>query len=137
MIFAFVKTVHLLALTFGAVASLGNVYILIAKGPHDLPAPGFINSLRKWYRLTALAAILVLWATGLMMIVLGSGWPGGTAFHLKLTFSAALLAIIAFVNLMAAGWAKRGGPPSWLPSLHVTAALLLLGTVTLAVFAFG
>jgi uncharacterized membrane protein len=137
MIFAIVKTVHLLALTFGAVASLGNVYILLARGPHDLPAPGFINSLRKWYRLTALAAILVLWASGLMMIVLGSGWAGGTAFHLKLAFAVALLAIIAFVNLMAASWTKRGGPPSWLPGLHVAGALLLLGTVTLAGFAFG
>jgi uncharacterized membrane protein len=137
MIFTIVKTVHLLALTFGAVASLGNVYIMLAKGPHDLPAPGFINSLRKWYRLTALAAILVLWASGLMMIVLGSGWPGGAAFHLKLTFAAALLAIIAFVNMMAAGWARRGGPPSWLPSLHVAGALLLIGTVALAVLAFG
>jgi hypothetical protein len=72
-----------------------------------------------------------------MMIVLGSGWPGGAAFHQKLTFAAALLAIIAFVNMMAAGWARRGGPPSWLPSLHVAGALLLIGTVALAVLAFG
>ena len=122
MIYTFIKTLHLLALVFGAAANLGNVYILLAKGPHDLPAPGFVNALRKLYRYTALGAILVLWATGLLMIVMRFGWPAGSAFHLKLTFSLALLMLIGFVNLMAPRWAKRGGPPNWVASLHVAGA---------------
>ena len=33
------KITHFLALMFGAAASLGNLYIMMAKGPHDCPRP--------------------------------------------------------------------------------------------------
>ncbi len=137
MIFSTLKAVHLLALMLGAGASLGNIFLMLARGPHDLPAPELTNALRKWYRLSALAAILVLWVTGLLMAVSGDGWIDSAAFTLKLVFAAVLLAIIGFLNLMAAGWSRRGGPPSWVPALHVTGTLCLAASVIAAAYAFA
>jgi hypothetical protein len=131
------KMLHLTALVFGAAASLGNIYILLAKGPHDLPAPEFANALRKWFRLSALGAIVVLWATGLLLTVLRHGWPSGPAFNIKLTLATLLLAIIVYLNLRAGYWARRGGPPPYVPYLHGIGAASLLLTVMFAVAAFG
>lgn len=137
MIFLLLKMLHLLALVFGAVASLGNIYILLARGPHDLPAPGLINGLRKWYRLTALGAILVLWLTGVALTVLRYGWVEGFSFNAKLFLAAGLLGIIGFLNFMAPRWAARGGPPAYVTSLHFIGAAMLLLAVIFAVAAFG
>lgn len=137
MIFAAVKVLHLLALLFGAAASLGNVYVLLAKGPHDLPAPGFLASLRNWYRLTALAAILILWVTGILLTFLRYGWAGGFAFNAKLFLAAALLGLVGFVNFMAPRWARRGGPPPYLAALHVAGAAIFLAATFFAVIAFA
>ncbi|MEZ5800041.1 MAG: hypothetical protein R3D29_05705 [Nitratireductor sp.] len=137
MIFTTLKALHLLALAFGSVSSLGNVYLMLSKGPHDLDAPGFTNMLRKLYRLTALGAIVTLWVTGLLMTLMRYGWVPGPAFHAKLALALLLLAIIVFVNLMAPSWARRGGPPSWLANIHVVAAASFLATIVLATVAFG
>jgi uncharacterized membrane protein len=137
MIFTLLKILHLLALLFGAAASLGNIYILLAKGPHDLPAPGFMNALRKWYRLTALVAIVTLWITGLLLTVMRYGWVGGFAFNAKLAFATLLLAIIVYLNVMAASWARRGGPPTHVQNLHIIGAGSLVMAVIFAVAAFG
>jgi cytochrome bd-type quinol oxidase subunit 2 len=137
MIFATIKAIHLLALMLGAGASLGNIFLLLARGPHDLPAPELTKALRKWYRLSALVAIITLWLTGVLMSLSGDGWIDGQAFTSKLIFAAALLGIIGYVNFMAAGWARRGGPPAYVSALHVTGALLLAGTVVAAAYAFA
>jgi len=34
------KSIHML----GEAASFGNLYIMMAKGPHDLPVPGFFRA---------------------------------------------------------------------------------------------
>ena len=138
MIFSLIKMLHLLALVFGAAASLGNIYLLLAKGPHDLPNPALAGSLRNWYRLTALGAIVTLWATGLVMTPMKHGWRiEGFAFNAKIALAGLLLAIIFYLNWMAGRWARRGGPPSWVPALHVIGAASLLLAVVFAVAAFG
>lgn len=138
MIFALFKTLHLLALVFGAAASLGNIYLILAKGPADLPAPALANALRKWYRLTAAGAIVTLWVTGIILLPLKYGWRvESVAFDIKIALAGLLLAIIGYLNLMAGKWARRGGPPSHVPALHLTGAASLLLTVVFAVAAFG
>lgn len=133
-----IKALHLLALVFGSLASLGNLYLNFARGPHDLDAPGFTNRLRKYYRVTALAAIALLWATGLILLFGEYGlWLPGYAFNMKIALAAMLTAIIVFLNLMAPSWARRGGPPGWVPALHYAGAFLLISVVIFAAFAFG
>jgi hypothetical protein len=137
MMYAFLVAVHLLALAAGAAASFGNLYLMAASGPHDLPSPGFTNTLRRYWRVTALAAIALLWITGILMLVPAGGWVAGTAFAVKIALVAALTAIIAFVNLMAPGWARRGGPPSWTKYLHVLGSTLLVAIIVLAAVVFS
>ena len=104
------KILHLLALVFGSIASLGNIYLGFAKGPHDLAAPDYTNMLRKLYRRTGLGAIVVLWVTGLLMMIGKYGvWVPGFAFNAKITFALILTAIVLFTNLMAA----RLGTQRW------------------------
>lgn len=138
MLFAVMKAIHLLALVFGSAAALGNIYLGITKGPHDLAAPGFTNTLRKAYRYTSLFAIIVLWLSGLILMLWGHGlWVEGFAFNAKIAFVVVLTAIILFMNLMAPSWARSGGPPSYVPILSWIAAISLLLIVALAAFAFG
>ena len=138
MIFLVLKSLHFLALVFGAAASLGNIYLALSAGPHDLAAPGFTNTLRKFYRLTALGAITVLWATGLLLMVWRYGlWVEGIAFNAKIMLAVVLTAIIFFLNLMAPGWARSGGPPSYVPVLHWVGSTCLIGIVVFAVVAFN
>jgi len=138
MIFAAMKAIHLLALVFGSVAALGNIYLALAKGPHDLAAPGFTNTLRKAYRYTSLFAITVLWLSGLILMLWGHGlWVEGFAFSAKIALAVVLTAIILFMNLMAPGWSRSGGAPSYVPTLSWISAISLLLIVALAAFAFG
>ena len=133
------KTVHMLALLFGAAASFGNLYIMMAKGPHDLPAPGFVNQLRFLFRITALGAILVLWASGLLLMFAKYGWwIDKFSFDVKIVFASILLLIILFLNLLAMRAPKGpGGPPAYVPVLHMIGATCLVLAVVFGVAAFG
>jgi hypothetical protein len=137
-VIATIKALHYLALAFGAGASFGNIFLMLAAGPHDLPDPGRTAALRKLYRTTALGAIAVLWLTGLVLLVFRhGGWVAGYAFGVKIALVAVLTAIILFLNLMAPRWARRGGPPGWVANLHVVATFCLLSAIVLAAYAFG
>ncbi len=133
------KTIHLLALMFGAAASFGNLYMLMARGPHDLPSPEFTNQLRYLFRLTALGAIAIIWASGLLLMLIRYGWwIQSFAFDVKITFATVVLLIIAFLNLIAMRTPKGpGGPPSYVPVLHMVGAASLVMTVVFAVITFG
>lgn len=132
------KILHLLALVFGSIASLGNIYLGFAKGPHDLAAPDYTNMLRKLYRRTGLGAVVVLWISGLLMMIGKYGvWVPGFAFNAKIAFALILTAIVLFTNLMAPGWARSGGPPSYLPVLIWISFISLALVVVFAVAAFG
>lgn len=132
------KMLHLLALVFGSLASLGNIYLGFANGPHDLDAPAYTNRLRKMYRITGLIAIITLWITGLALLLGKYGvWVPGFAFSAKIAFAVLITVYLLFVNLMSSGWAKAGGPPSYMPMLTWISFLALVFTVVFAVAAFG
>lgn len=132
------KVLHLLALMFGSVAALGNLYLGLSKGPADLAAPAYTNTLRKFYRVTSFVAVITLWITGAVLFVLKYGGKvEAGAFHAKMAFVVILTAIVFFTNFMAPRWAKRGGPPSYIPTLSWISALVLIGSVILAVVTFA
>lgn len=132
------KILHLVALMFGSLAALGNIYLALSKGPQDQAALAFTNTLRKFYRVTGLTAIIILWASGLLLLTTKYGaWVPGPAFSAKIAFVLLLTAINLFVNFMAPKWARSGGPPSYVPILHRTGAVSLILIVVLAVVAFG
>jgi hypothetical protein len=134
-----IKIIHLLALMFGAAASIGNLYMMMAKGPYDLPAPEFTNQLRTLFRFTALGAIIVIWISGILLMLINYGWwVQSFAFDVKITFATIVLFIIIFLNLMAMRSTKSsGGPPSYIPVLHTIGAASLVLTVIFAVISFG
>lgn len=137
--FILLKIIHIGALMFGSVASLGNLYMMFAKGPHDLPSPAFANKLRYLFRITGLIAILALWITGpILMFIKYGPWVDGSAFLAKIGFATLLLLIISFLNLMA--WFSKTahkGPPFYAPTLLVIAAMALFSAMVSATIAFG
>ena len=136
--FITLKVLHLLALMFGSLAVLGNIYLAFSKGPHDLAAPDFTNKLRKMFRHSGLLAIILFWATGLALFITQYGGKiSNPAFHAKLSFVILLTAIVLFTNYMAPKWAKRGGPPSYIPKLSWVSAIALIVSVVLAVITFA
>lgn len=136
--FTLLKIVHVLALMFGSAASFGNLFLLFSAGPHDLAAPGFTNRLRKIYRLTALIAIGAFWFTGLLMVFLKHGmWVYETSFNIKVFCAFVLTISVIFLNIMAPGWSRSGGLPSYVGSIHWLNAGLLIVIVILASFTFG
>lgn len=136
--FALLKILHVLALVFGSVASLGQIYLLLSAGPHDLAAPGFTTTLRKFYKFTGVSAVTVLWVTGLLLLFGRYGlWIDGFAFNAKIALVVLLSLSILFINVMTPGWVRKGGPPSYLKTLHWFNAVLLLAIVVFAVVAFG
>jgi hypothetical protein len=134
-----IKIIHLLALMFGAAASFGNLYIMMAAGPHDLPSPGFTNQLRFLFRITALVAIVTIWASGILLMFIKYGlWVHTFAFDAKIVFATIVLLIVLFLNLLAMRAPKGpGGPPSYVPVMHVIGAASLVLAVIFAVAAFG
>ncbi|MCP4184263.1 MAG: hypothetical protein GY761_13265 [Hyphomicrobiales bacterium] len=134
-----IKIIHLLSLMFGAVASFGNLYMMMAKGPHDLPAPEFANQLRTLFRFTALGAIIVIWISGILLMLINYGWwVQSFAFDVKITFATILLLIIIFLNLMTGRSSKSSGdPPSYIPVLHTVGSASLVLAVIFAVISFG
>lgn len=134
----FVKIIHLAALMFGASASFGNLYVLWAKGPHDLPAPGFVNRLRLLFRVTALIAIVTLFASGTILLLIKYGvWVEGVAFSAKMVFATLILLIVLFLNLVFPRIAQSGmPPPSYVTVLHFTNAISLLAAMGFAVASF-
>ena len=85
----------------------------------------------------SLGNIYLMLAAQLLLTVIRYGWHSGAAFNAKLAGATLLLLFIGFLNLMAPGWARRGGPPGWTGSLHVANFVLLCLTVVLAAFAFA
>lgn len=136
--FSILQSLHFLALAFGAVASLGNVYLVLSSGPHDLAAPGFTNQLRKLYRFTALVALAVFWITGLLMLFARYGlWLEGFGFNAKILLVGILTLSVVFINLMSPQWGRSGGPPAYVKYLHWLNAFLLIGAIILAAIAFN
>ena len=137
--FELLKILHFLALMFGAAASFGNLYMLMSKGPHDLPSPEFSNQLRLLFRITALGAIIVIWASGILLMLIKYGWwVNSFAFDAKIVFASIILLIILFLNLLAISTPKGpGGPPSYVAVLHMISAASLIFTAIFAVIAFG
>jgi len=137
--FILLKIIHIGALMFGSVASLGNLYMMFAKGSPDLPPPPLANKLRNLFRVTGLIAILALWVTGPMLMVIKYGpWVDGSAFSAKIGFATLLLIIISYLNLLA--WRSKApdqGPPSYVPKLHVIAVIALFSAMVSATIAFG
>ncbi len=133
------KLLHMFALMLGGAASFGNLYIMMAKGPHDLPAPGFVNQLRLLFRVSALAAILLIWASGILLMFIKYGWwVGSFVFDVKIVFAIIVLLIVLFLNLLALRTPKGpGGPPSYVPILHIIGAISLVLAMVFAVFAFS
>lgn len=133
-----VKIIHLLALMFGAASSFGSLYLGLAKGPHDLAAPDYTNTLRKIFRTFGLIAVMVLWVSGLLLMLFSYGfWIPGTTFGLKIALVILITLHLLYINFMAGNWTRSGGPPKHVTTLSWISAFALIGVVILASITFS
>ena len=74
----------------------------------------------------------------MLMFVKYGWWVDHFSFDAKIVFAAIVLLIVLFLNLLAMRTPKGpGGPPSYVPVLHMISAASLVLAVVFAVFSFG
>jgi hypothetical protein len=130
-----VKFLHIFGLMLGSAAAFGNFAVARQVRLSAGAPPKELLALRPLFARTALAAIVLLWLTGLWLYVDAyAGVALGWAFHAKLGAAVLLLAAIIAVNLIARRTAAGTAPPAWLPQLHMATRILLVLAVALDVY---
>lgn len=137
--FVTLKIIHLLALIVGGTASLVTLGIqrFMSKSGIKGAPPKPIAKIMRALGLSGLTAIVVLWITGIVMLVQNYGGADlGIWFTVKLIAATLIFGISAFMNFATARARKGGTPPN--PALMKTLGsairvLLLLAIVTAVV----
>jgi uncharacterized membrane protein len=128
------KFLHIFGLMLGSAAAFGNFAVARQVRLSAGAPPKELLALRPLFARTALAAIVLLWLTGLWLYLDAyRGVALGWAFHVKLGAAVLLLAAIGVVNVIARRTAAGAPPPAWLPQLHMATRILLV----LAVYVFN
>lgn len=133
---ALVKFLHMVGLMLGGAASFGSLAIAMrVKG--DAASP--LNALRPVFGRMSLAAILLLWASGLWLYLgFHMGADLGAAFGLKLAAATAVLGLSVWLNVMGARSARtKTPPPAYAAQLRMALLVFLFAAVALAVFVFN
>jgi hypothetical protein len=122
----------------GSAAAFGNFAVARQVRLSAGAPPKELLALRPLFARTALAAIVLLWLTGVWLYAEAyAGAALGWAFNAKLGTAVLLLAAITVVNVVAGRTAAGTPPPAWLPQLHIATRILLVLAVALAVFVFN
>lgn len=139
--FITLKIIHLLALILGGTSSIVTLGIqrFLAKSGVKGPPPKPIANIMRAMGLSGLSAIILLWITGLVMLVQNySGADLGIWFSIKLIAATLIFGISAFMNFATAR-ARNGGPavsPPLMKTLGSAIRILLLLAIISAVIAF-
>lgn len=130
--------VHILALMLGAAGGFGALLMLGHAKPKQKEKGGSMRGVGRVFSSMSLMGILVLWPTGIALVVTyPEFYPIGAMFWMKMGFAAALTATTIGIEVIY-GRAKRAPHLArLLPSLKPLAALCYVMTAVFAVLAFG
>ena len=132
------KIVHFFCLFGGGAAMMGNGIlmrkVMAASGPPD----PLIADTMKRLGMIGLASIVLLWGTGIAMLLLGGvtpGWP----FYVKLLAAAAVLAAVIMLSSTAAKAERSNQAPDFarMKMLSLVSSLGAALAVVFAVVAFS
>lgn len=136
------KIVHYLSLMAGGGSSIATLILQrsLARTGHVGPPPPAIAMATRMMGILGLTAILLLWGTGLVMLMQNYvGADLGIWFAVKLLAATLIFGISATMNVMAARAARTGVPPNPALMKHLASAIriLLLIAIITAVIVFS
>ncbi len=133
-----VKFIHFLGLMMGAGAGIGHMVTAIAMKKTNGGAAEAVKVMKPVLGIFGMAGILLLWLSGIAL-VLPNGLTGlGVLFYLKLLAALGILLINIYVAMKMRAHVKAGTPPD--PKLENLGKLngpLALIAVALAVYVFN
>ena len=93
------KFIHLLCLLLGGAASLGNAVLLKRVIASGAPPPPMVADSMKVLGNMGFGAIVMLWATGVPLAVMGGAFAGGGAlFQIKLLAATGVLGGVSYIT---------------------------------------
>ena len=140
--FITLKSIHFLALLLGGASTLGSVVMQrsLQRSGHTGALPAPVTIATRVFPLLGLAAIVLLWATGLWMFAIAyQGQQLGILFTVKLALATIILGGALLVNVTLAR-AARGGPAPNPRLIRLTASTIricLVLAVIMAVVTFA
>ena len=130
--------VHVLALMLGAAGGFGALLTLGHAKPKQKEKGGAMRGVGRVFSTLSLMGILLLWPTGLALVVTYPElYPMNPMFWMKVGFAAALTATTIGVEVIYGRAKQAPHLARLLPSLKPLAALCYVMTAVFAVLAFG
>lgn len=135
-----IKIIHILCLTGGGAAAIGNAVLMRNMLSEGGPPSELAMKSMRTLGLIGLGAIVLLWITGVWMVVMRLSTDGlGWAFYVKVAAATLVLGIGVILAYLAARARIEGRPPN--PDVVRPLSILsFVGTITavaFAVIAFG
>ncbi len=110
MFFA-LKIIHFFALLGGGAAAIGNGILMKRVIAHEGPPPPMVANAMGVIGKIGFASILLLWITGIAMLVMNAGTNLTWLFYVKLVGAAAVLVPVTMMSIHSAGAQKSGSAP--------------------------
>ncbi len=138
--FIALKIIHILCIFVGGGASIGNAVLMKRVTASGNPPPPLVADAMGVLARMGLAAVILLWLTGLPLVFLIHGSLAvGLVFYLKLISASVVLASVSLINLERAHARTQGRTPK-AAKMKILAKVSQLSTVVAiacAVIAFN
>lgn len=138
--FIALKALHLLALLLGGGASVGGGILMAQVKASGQPPTPVVASTSAALGRVGLSAIVLLWLTGIPLMVMTDAMAtGGVAFMVKLVLATLVLGLILWMTAIRANASKAHVPPpaKKLGQIAIVVRLSTIAAIILAVVAFG
>lgn len=130
----FLKLVHMVALFMGGGAVIGNGLLLRQLMANPGPPPAMVRTVMKALGMVGLAAIVLLWLSGLGIAYYKYGGLAlGGWFYAKLVGATIVLVAVVMVTRIGMAAEKTGTPPD----LQVMKRLAMIGRAGFALALIG
>ncbi|MGB3146923.1 MAG: hypothetical protein WBA91_04100 [Paracoccaceae bacterium] len=137
--FEILKSIHLISLLLAGAASVGNAVLLRRVIAAAAPPPPIVAQAMAALARMGLAAILLLWASGLpLALISGAFASGGALFSVKLLLATLVLGLILIMTWLRAEVAAGRRPPNpgLMRRLTLTVLAMVMTVIILAVVVF-
>lgn len=138
--FIALKIIHILCVFVGGGASVGNAVLMKRVMASGGPPPPLVADAMGVLARMGLAAVVVLWLTGLPLIfIIHGSLAVGIAFYVKLIAASVLFLAVSLINLERVNAGKEGRAPDAdkMKILAKTGQVSVLVAIAGAVIAFN
>ncbi len=130
---AILKIIHFFCLFGGGAASMGNGILMRKVMASGKPPEPLVADTMQRLGMIGLASIVLLWITGILMVLL-YGAPANWTFYVKLLGAALVLGSVSLISLTAARARREGGAPDPL-RMKLLSNLAAIGAAVAVIFA--